>query len=191
MVRKVAIFNNEDCIKLLESAKTITDQVRVYLMLAFGMHPENLRNLTGGPKGNVRPEGIIQFTRAKSYAPMRHLITENQAEVIIKIIRSGKLKVNNRTYEYVCKYMGESLPKYQTKPVSPDTLRHTYILNELRRFNCDLHLVSVKAGCHIRTVKQNYLDLLDWERIHQKENMIPLDLSQWIFHVEGDNDEII
>jgi integrase len=188
MGRKMAIFDNEDAKRFLKSARKIDDEIRVFPMLAFGMHPENLRRLKAGDeatKGDKITKDILEFKRAKNDYPRRQLLNRDVADVLHKACSRGVFRISNRAYEQICEYMGHiGIPTYQTHPVSPHTLRHTYILNCLREYkgqNDAMDLVSVKAGCNKSTVIQNYVDLQDWERIHNAYDGSPLNLTDWVF----------
>lgn len=180
-MRKTALFENKDCITFLDNAKTITDQVRSFLMLNYGMHPENLRRLQKDK--NITERGVLEYKRAKNDRPRRELLSKEQAKVIYSVVKRGALKKSNRAYEYMCEEQGIGID-YSSPPISPMTLRHTYVLNMMRRFDFDLELVSAKAGCNKSTVIQNYLDLEDWQDIHKKKFQEPLDLSDYEFGVE-------
>ena len=184
MMRKVAIFDNEDALRFLENARSITDQVRTFLMLGFGMHPENLRRLNKKNITLAESSAMLEFKRAKNDRNRSEMLKSHQAKVILKIIKRGGLNISNRAYELICAEQGKILTNYVTPPISPLTLRHTYILNLLRRFNFDMDLVSVKAGCKVSTVIQNYVDLEDWEKIHKERFREPLDLTDFEF-IEG------
>jgi hypothetical protein len=187
MGRKTAIFDNDEIIKFLRNAKSLENEVRTYMMVAFGVHPENLRRLTADKKGKDRitKDGLLEFRRAKNYNLRRELLSPEVAEVIYDVVRRGKLRISNTFYEKICAEQGDALEHYHTPPVTPMTLLHTFSLNELRRMRkgglMDLELVSGKMGCTIQTVRQNYLDMKDWERITQKEFSEPLDLTHWKF----------
>ena len=171
MGTKIAIQDNQDVINFLKASKNLEDEVRMYLIIAFGMHPKNLRTLKAGDdktKGNViTKRGVLEFKRAKNQKPRRELLSEEIATVIWHVAKRGKLNVTNTYLQQICKEQGrKAIPKYKTPPVSPMTLRHTYILNQLRRHTgrADrIDLVTKGAGCTRDVVMQNYLDYADWE----------------------------
>jgi integrase len=190
MGRKVAIFDNEDVKRFLKSARKIDDEIRVFPLVAFGMHPENLRRLKAGDertKGDKITTDILLFNRAKNDEPRRQLLNKDVALVLHKACERGVFKISNRAYEQICEYMGnKSIPHYQTRPISPLTLRHTYILNMLKEYrgkNDALDYVSKKAGCTRGVVIQNYIDLEDWQKINKVGDAEPLDLTEWKFGV--------
>lgn len=183
-MRKVAIFDNKDAIRFLENARTLTNQIRTFLMLAYGMHPENLRRLKIKNFKIAEENAMLEFKRAKNARPRSEILTRHQAEAIVKAIKRGKLNISNKGYELICADQGIFLTDYVTPPVSPLTLRHTYILNLLRRFDFDMELVAVKAGCKVSTVIQNYIDLEDWEKIHTEEYRDALNLTNFMFKTE-------
>ncbi|KKW10223.1 MAG: hypothetical protein UY48_C0044G0007 [Candidatus Gottesmanbacteria bacterium GW2011_GWB1_49_7] len=157
------------------------------LMLNNGMHPGNLRLLSavrGKPKGDcVTDMGILQYERVKTYKPVQVLLPEQWRELIFKSVKSRKLAVSNQYYEQVFAEMGKILPEYPTPPVSPMTLRHTYVLSQLRHYKekggvPDIRMVAARAMCHINTVTSNYIDLEDWERMYDRDQAeLSLDIS--------------
>lgn len=188
MSRKVAIFDNEEVVKFLKQAKTLEDEVRTYMLVAYGMHPENLRRLTIDMKNSDRitKDGLLEFKRAKNDKGRRELLSPEVAEVIYNVVKKGKLKISNTYYERICAEQGNILTQYYTPPVSPLTLRHTYALNCLRNAMniggiIDFNMVATKMGCSIDMVRGHYLDLIDWERVTNKQYREPLDLTHWKF----------
>ena len=189
MGSKVAIFDNDGAIRFLRAARTIDDEVRTYMLLAFGMHPKNLRLLKAGDdktKGDkITKEGLLIFKRAKNQKARRELMSPEIALVIWNVVKKGKLNVSNSFYEQICEAQGQiAIPDYISNPVSPYTLRHTYILNQYRLYahrHDVIDFVATKAGCTRDVVMQNYLDLSSWERTYEQEYREPLDLTQWNF----------
>jgi len=193
MGSKVAIFYNEDVKQFLRAARTLDDEVKTYMMLAFGMHPKNLRLLKAGDVNDTKGDiitrrGVLDFKRAKNQKSRRELISTEIAEVIWDVVKRGKLKASNTYYELICKNQGRiAIPHYEKPPVSPYTLRHTYILNQLRVYshrNDIMDFVAKKAGCTREVVLQNYIDFESWENLQHEENKKPLDLTHWIFGEE-------
>jgi hypothetical protein len=183
--QKIAIQRNEDVLTFLNAAKTLTDQVRAFCLVNYGSHPENLRGWKNGKHITIGENtGIIEYKRAKNAKPMTFIIPKHHAEAIASVVRRGRLNVSNRRYEQICGYMGESVPDYLTPPVSPWTMRHTFILNSLKRHlnhpNC-MNLVAIEAGCTVETVARNYLTMNEWIAAGLPQNRDPLDLSAFKF----------
>jgi hypothetical protein len=181
--RKVAIFENINVERFLKSALTRDNEVRMYMLVAFGMHPENLRRLE--IKKNISENGVLEFKRAKNDHPRRELLSSEISKVIYDATKRGVFKISNRGYEYICEDIGKrGIPDYESPPVSPLTLRHTFVLNCLREYrnspDC-LDVVASKAGCNKSTVIQNYIDMQDWEKIHEVEHQTPINLTNWVF----------
>ena len=183
-MQKVAIFDNDKVKLFLRSARTIDDEARMYMLVAFGMHPKNCRELM---IENITEGNLLQFKRAKNSKMRRELLSEGVAEVLRDVISRNKLKISNTMYEDICKHLGRiAVPDYQCGNVSPMTLRHTFALNELRRTMVggnapDFDRVAMKMGCTINVVKQNYIDLEQWEDINKTEMREPLNLTHWRF----------
>ena len=189
MVRKIAIADKNDVEKFLRAAATLEDEVRTYMMLAFGIHPENMRKLKARAKkgDRITEDGVIEFKRAKNSVLRRELMSPGVTEVVLDVTSRNKLKVSNTYLEQICASQGVVLPDYPTKPVSPMTLRHTFALNELKLNKFDYFLVAGKMGCDITVLRQNYLDLLQWERVRKQPFSEPYDLTHWKFG-ENNND---
>lgn len=183
-MQKVAIFENEKVKNFLRSARTVDDEARMYMLVAFGMHPKNCRELT---EESITDGGLLQYKRVKSAKSRRELLSENVAEVLRDVIKRKKLNISNTMYEDICKPLGRiAVPDYQSGNVSPMTLRHTFALNELRRTmvggsSPDFDRVAMKMGCTINVVKQNYIDLEQWESINDTLEREPLNLTHWRF----------
>jgi len=183
-MQKLAIFENEKVRQFLRSARTIDDEARMYMLVAFGMHPKNCRGLD---EDSITDGNLLQFKRVKSGKPRRELLSEGVAEVLRDVIKRGKLNKSNTLYQDICKQLGRIvIPNYECGHVSPMTLRHTFALNELRRTMVggnapDFDRVAMKMGCTIQVVKQNYIDLEQWEEINSVEHREPLNLTHWRF----------
>lgn len=183
-MQKLAIFENEKVKNLLRSARSVDDEARMFMLVAFGMHPKNCRELT---EENITDGGLLQYKRVKSAKPRRELLSDSVANVLRGVIRKKKLNISNTMYEDICKQLGRiAVPDYQSGNVSPMTLRHTFALNELRRTmvggnSPDFDRVAMKLGCTINVVKQNYIDLEQWESINETLEREPLNLTHWVF----------
>ena len=191
--QKIAIYDNEDVIKLLNAPKTRTDQVRLFCMVRFGTHPKNLR--AWKPGENIiltETEGLIRYLRAKNSRPMRFIIPRGQAAVIRQVAARPKgLNISNQQYEQVCHEAQELSGVDYPGRISPLTLRHTFILNELKR-NMQMHqagrlpgdiidLTAAAAGCTRETVMGHYLSLEQWAGMHGPGTYEPLDLTDFRF----------
>lgn len=183
-MQKLAIFENDKVKTLLRSARTIDNEVRVYTLVAFGMHPKNCRSLD---EDSITDGNLLKYKRAKNSKPRRELLSESVAEVLKDVISRRKLKISNTMYEDICKHLGRIvIPDYPSGHVSPMTLRHTFALNELRRTMVggnapDFDRVAMRMGCTINVVKQNYIDLEQWEDIYNTKMREPLNLTHWRF----------
>lgn len=177
MGEKVAIFDVDDQLRMLNSADGVVNQVRCFMPLVFGMHNENLRRLQAGTektKGDkITKDGLLSFKRAKNKKARRELMSPEQAEVIWKVVKRGKLKISNQRYTEVFAEMSKDIVKnYLTPPVTLYSLRKTFILNLLRENwddNDKWDIVSKRSGCTREVVTQNYLDLDQWMRLNEKE----------------------
>ena len=190
--QKPAIADNDDVLRLLRAARTRTDQVRLFCLVRFGAHPENLRRWK--PDENIiltETEGIIRYRRAKNARPMRFFIPLEQAGAIHETARRNGLKITNQRYEQICREAQERSGIDYPLTVSPWTLRHTHVLNELRKHlrahaggtlpGDTLYLVSISAGCTVDTVARHYLTLQDWLSTRGPSVAEPLDLSDFRF----------
>lgn len=180
---KKPIKDNDQALKFLHAAKCQRDQVITFLMLAFGMHNKNVRELV--PKNITigQVSGLLEFRRVKNQRYRSENLSLHQAQIILKWVKSRKLNKTNRTYENICEYMGQVLDDYPGK-VSPMTLRHTFVFNMLKKYWMDpdkMDLVAFKAGCHRNTVMRNYIDFDDWASLHDEDEIKPLDLSKFVF----------
>lgn len=186
---KDPIRDNEDVLTLLNNARCQRDQVIAFLFVAFGMHSKNVNELKPDDITLGQKDALLEFQRAKNAYLRSETIPRHQAVVILKWVKSGKLRKSNKTYENIIEYMGKFLTdpdnrKYLTGKVSPRSLRHTYVLNQLREFWDDtdkLDLVAAKSGCHKDTVLRYYLKLKDWIRIYKEGDKKPLDLTKFVF----------
>jgi len=178
---KLAIFDNEDVLEFLNNAKTRTNQVRTFMMVAFGLHPENLRRLKQTDITLTAEMGIIQFKRAKNQTPRRELIPLHQAKAILDVVKRGKLGADNSRFIQICAEQGKTLKRYGTPPVSPMTLRHTAILNIMKANNFDWFISAEKAGCKPETIRKNYVDLDQYQKIKGGDYKQPLDLTKFEF----------
>lgn len=187
MSSKVAIFDNDKVLKFLNNADNQVNQVRAFMPLAFGMHLENMRKLIAGDdntKGDVITKKILEFSRAKNRKKRRELLSDAQAEVIWKVAKRGKLKISNQGYDEIFTKMGNIITEYPTPPVTQMTLRHTFVLNQLREHWGEpdkFDLVVKKVGCTREVVAQNYLDLDQWTKLNKREFQEPLDLMNFKF----------
>lgn len=180
--QKVAIVDNDKVLAFLKAAWSPKDEIRTYPMLAFGMHPENLRRLNAD---NINGNETLTYKRAKNARIRREQLTAHVAKTLKTGIKKGWFKISNTAYQTICARQGNvAVNDYPTPPISPMTLRHTYALNELRRFDFDYDLVAHKMGCSVTTLKIHYLDLEQWERVHKQKHRQPLDLTHYEF-MEG------
>lgn len=169
MTAKVAIFTETDQAALLGACETDSEYIPIWLMLRCGMHPSDVS--AAGKK--VRWNGpFIEWQRAKNSEPRREMIPVDLRDRLGKWLKQGR-KLTRQGYFELVRRVGSRVdhPEY-----SPLTLRHSFGIHELRRFNSMarpppdmIALVAKKMGCTTDTVRGYYIDMDQWERLGQQD----------------------
>lgn len=162
---KRAIFNPKIEEQILEAADPITERPAIYLMLKFGMHPQNVANLS--PSNLLKDEQgyWLQYKRVKNENPRRELLSNEVGELLEKFLSRKSRPGTRQAYWDMVQRVGE---KAGYKAISPMTLRHTACINFLRLYSEHherMDLVAKRMGCTRAVVLQNYLDLDTWEQV--------------------------
>ena len=173
MTRKLAIFDKRDQMALLGACEGDNEFVPVWLMMRCGMHPSDVSAASSKLVWHFRSGLSLEWKRAKNAQPRREMIPRNVALRLDHWMKRGR-KLTRQGYFHLVRRVGDRVghPEY-----SPLSLRHTFCLNELRRFN-DMpktppdifSLVAIKMGCSEKIVKQHYIDLKDWERLGEEDD---------------------
>jgi integrase len=165
VTRKIAIFDETDQKALLGACEGDGEYVPVWLMMRCGMHPSDVS--AAGTK--IRWNGqFIEWKRAKNSEARREMVPADLVNRLEAWLRRGK-KLTREGYNLLVHRVGASVghPEY-----SPLTLRHTFGIQELRRFQSmakpppdPIGLTAKKMGCTRETVMEYYIDLEQWERL--------------------------
>ncbi len=139
--------------------------IPIWLMLKCGMHPSDV----SGAQDKIRFNGqFIEWKRAKNANARREIVPKDIMPRLERWHRTGR-KLTREGYFQLVRRVGARIghPEY-----SPQTLRHTFGLQELRKFMNQsppppdlISLVAVKMGCRKETVIQYYIDLTQWEAL--------------------------
>lgn len=163
--RKRAIFNETDQKKVLEAADPETERVAVWLMMMVGMHPTNLIRLKPSNLDHDSQGWWLQYKRVKNDRPRRELLEDAIGEALaLYLRRTDRLRSRQGVFLMVRRVGLKS----GLGSLTPMNLRHTACVRFLRQYAggpAPLDLVAAKMGCTVAVVKQNYIDLEDWERI--------------------------
>ena len=170
MTRKLAIFDKRDQMALLGACEGDNEFVPIWLMMRCGMHPSDVSAAGKKITWNGR---TIEWKRAKNAEPRREMIPKDVAARLEHWLKRGR-KLTREGYFHLVRRVGERVGHSEYSPL---TLRHTFGLNELRRFN-DMpkpppdifSLVAIKMGCTEKTVKGYYIDLEQWERLGEEDD---------------------
>ena len=164
-MKKDAIFDPSDQKALLGACESDGEYIPIWLMMNCGMHPSDVSKSTK----KIAVHGhYIEWKRAKNENPRREPIPLLLSGRLENWLKRGK-KLTREGYWHLVGRVGERVghPEY-----SPSTLRRTFGLNELRRFNTmrnpppDIFkLVAKKMGCSEKVVRDYYIELTDWERL--------------------------
>lgn len=168
MTRKLPIFDKRDQLALLGACEGDNEFVPVWLMMRCGMHPSDVSAASRKITWNGR---FIEWKRAKNAEPRREMIPNDIKMRLEHWMKRGP-KLTREGYFHLVGRIGDRVGH---SDYSPMTLRHTFAINELRRFN-DMprpppdifSLVAIKMGCSEKVVKKHYIDLKDWERLGEE-----------------------
>lgn len=163
MVQKLAIFDPTEQAALLGACESDAEYIPIFLMSRFGMHPSDVSTAQDKFRFNGQ---FLEWRRAKNSRLRRELVPEDILPRLQKWLKQGR-KLSRVGYNQLVHRVGTRVghPEY-----SPLTLRHTFCLEELRRFMRQkppppdfIALVAQKMGCTREVVMQNYIDLMQWE----------------------------
>lgn len=164
-MQKIAIFDPTEQASLLGACESDNEFIPIWLMMRCGMHPSDISAARTKFKFNGQ---FLEWKRAKNSKPRREMIPEDVLPRLRKWLKSGR-KLTRIGYFLLVQRVGGRVghPEW-----SPMTLRHTFGLEELRRFAKQqppppdfIGLVAKKMGCTRDVVMQNYIDLGQWERL--------------------------
>ena len=168
MTQKLAIFDETDQAALLGKCESDNEYIPIWLMLRCGMHPSDVSKAREKFRFNGQ---FLEWKRAKNSKSRREMIPQDVMPRLVKWLAQGKKLTRvgyNQLVHRVSSRMGH--PEY-----SPLTLRHTFGLQELRKYKSQKNsppdfvaLVAVKMGCRRETVYQYYIDLDQWEKLGQE-----------------------
>lgn len=163
MTQKLAIFDEQEQFALLGACEGDNEFVPVWLMMRCGMHPHDVSKA----KEKFRFNGqFLEWKRAKNTKARREIVPPEVMPRLTEWLARGR-KLTRVAYNQMVHRIGArvSHPEY-----SPLSLRHTFGLQELRRFMKMkppppdfIALVAQKMGCKRETVMQFYIDLTQWE----------------------------
>jgi len=162
-MQKVAIFDEIEQKALLGACEGDREYIPIWLMMRCGMHVSDVS------KKNFRIESqFIMWHRVKNREQRREMIPQDLLLRLKNWLKNGR-KMTRFGYFKMVSRIGERIghPEY-----SPNTLRHTFCIQELRVLTQisnpppdPISLLSRKMGCSREVVMQNYLDLTQWERL--------------------------
>jgi integrase len=166
MAQKLAIFEEQEQNALLGACQENDNEyIPIWLMLRCGMHPSDISKA----KDKFRFNGqFLEWKRAKNSKPRREIVPKDVMPRLVKWLKKGR-KLTRVGYYQLVQRVGTRVghPEY-----SPMTLRHTFGLQELRKFMRQkppppdfIGLVAKKMGCDREVVMQNYIDLTQWENL--------------------------
>ena len=162
---KLPIFDPSDQAALLGICETDNEYIPVWLMMRCGMHPSDVAAASAKLSWNGH---FIEWERVKNQVRRREMVPLMLENRLKHWLKHGR-KLTREGYWHLVKRLGSDLghPEY-----SPMTLRHTFAINELRRYNDmknpppdPFKLVAIKMGCTEDTVRRFYIDLEAWERL--------------------------
>jgi hypothetical protein len=166
MGRKLAIFDEREQAALLGACgESDGEFIPIWLMLRCGMHPSDVSSARNKFAFNGQ---FLEWRRAKNSNPRREIVPKDVMPRLQSWMERGK-KLTREGYFQLVRRVGARVghPEY-----SPMTLRHTFGLQELRRFmKMDppppdfIGLVAKKMGCTREVVMDYYIDLDQWERL--------------------------
>lgn len=165
MVQKLAIFNETEQSALLGACESDNEFIPVWLMMRCGMHPHDVSHARDKFRFNGQ---FLEWKRAKNTNPRREIIPK---DILPRLKRWHKesRKLTRVGYNHLVHRIGERIDRPEYSPLN---LRHTFGLQELRRFMKMnppppdfIGLVAQKMGCKRETVQQYYIDLDQWERL--------------------------
>jgi len=169
-MRKIAIFNQSDQMALLGACQSDHEYIPIWLMMRCGMHPSDVSRA----KDNITFSGdFMEYRRAKNQKPMRIMIPKDLKPRLEKWLKSGR-KISREGYFHLVRRVGIRINHPECTPMS---LRHTFCIEELRRYMKMLRpppdymfLLAKRMGCGVEIVRQNYIDLEQWEGIGEESD---------------------
>lgn len=162
---KQAIFDPKIQGKLLGAADPETERPAIWLMMRAGMHPQNIVKLKSSNLVHDFQGWWLQYERVKNERMRRELLPNDIGEMLSAWLRGRGRPGTRQAYWVIARRVGLRIG---LEGISPMTLRHTAcitFLRELKGHPERLWLVAGRMGCHPETVRQNYLDLAQWEKM--------------------------
>lgn len=158
----VAIFDSHAPDRILAATENDVDWCLAWFMLNEGMHPEQIRRLK---PDNFAANGMLMWKRVKNKQPMSSIIPPQDLPRLREFIEKFHKKPLTR------ETIWSRIVKLNARAGywgGPRVLRKTFILNELRRRPREFEFVALRAGCSESVVKEHYLLLDQWNRVHEK-----------------------
>ena len=164
--QKLAIFGETTQNALLGACQESDNEyIPIWLMMRCGMHPHDVSHA----KDKFRFNGqFLEWKRAKNSKLRREIVPKDVLPRLVRWHKEGR-KLSRVGYNLLVHRVGERIGHSEYSPLS---LRHTFGLQELRRY---MHmkppppdfiaLVAQKMGCRRETVQQYYIDIDQWERL--------------------------
>ena len=162
---KLPIFDPSDQAALLGVCESDNEYIPIWLMMKCGMHPSDVAAASSKLTWNGH---FIEWQRVKNGVRRREMVPLMLENRLKDWLKKGR-KLTREGYWQLVTRVGDRLghPEY-----SPMTLRHTFAINELRRYHemkspppDPFRLVAIKMGCSVDTVRKFYIDLESWERL--------------------------
>ena len=171
MSRKRAIFDPKEQAALLGVCEGDREYIPIWLMMRCGMHPSDVSKASKKLKVKGR---YIEWERAKNAEDRHEIVPDDIMDRLKKWLKKGR-KLTREGYWHLVGRVGARVghPEY-----SPLTLRHTFGTEMLKFYMQKekpppdvFDLVARKMGCTEAVVKNNYVDLQDWERASDPERL--------------------
>jgi len=167
--QKLAIFDEKEQAALLGACESDSEFIPLWLMMRCGLHPCDISR----SKEKFSFDGdFLMWKRAKNAKPRREHIPPDIRPRLERWLRHGR-KLSRVGYYQLVRRVGARIGHPEWTPM---TLRHTFCLQELRRYSSMrppppdfISLVARRMGCTREVVIQNYLDLTQWESLGGKE----------------------
>jgi len=165
MTQKTAIFEEEEQRRLIGACESDNEFIPIWLMLRCGMHS---RDVSLASEKLTLEGDFLFWKRVKNAAPRREMVPRDLQPKLKWWLARGR-KLTPRGYYGLVSRVGSRIGHPEC---SPQTLRHTYCLQELRNLMEQnppppdfIALIAQKMGCSRRVVQQNYIDLIQWEKL--------------------------
>lgn len=161
-MQKNAIFKEQDQLAFLAECGDL-EFVPCWLMLRCGMHTHDIVY-----RDNLYFDGQwLQYKRCKTGRPRKFLIPPDVVPRLVKWLERGR-RLTPDGYHKMVRRVGERAGLGTS--ITPMSLRHTFGLQELRRYRrrADaIDLVAASMGCTRAVVVRYYIELQQWESMEE------------------------